>query len=152
MDQYSEILFDLYVQCEKNMERLYLEFARLFPEEADFWNLMALEEMNHAGWIAKLAKAVAEGKVEFAEGKVKTYTLKTFIQYQEGLIKSAKQEKIDIKRAVNVALDMEKSLIEKEVFAHFAGDNAEKNNLLDRLGKATAKHAARLDEMRLKYL
>ncbi|MBW2700559.1 MAG: rubrerythrin family protein [Deltaproteobacteria bacterium] len=51
MDMNFGALVDESISLELNMASLYLVFHKLFPEDADFWWTLVLEEKNHAALI-----------------------------------------------------------------------------------------------------
>jgi hypothetical protein len=48
MDSGKREIFEALVELEKNLEVLYLFFAGLFPDDSDFWRILAGEEKKHA--------------------------------------------------------------------------------------------------------
>jgi len=48
MDQELLLLFDESIQLESNVADLYVIFQDAFPEDADFWKTLIIEERNHA--------------------------------------------------------------------------------------------------------
>lgn len=51
MDENFGALVEESINLELNMAALYLVFHKLFPEDADFWWTLVLEEKNHAALI-----------------------------------------------------------------------------------------------------
>ena len=48
MDQELLLHFDESIQLESNVADLYVMFQDTFPEDADFWKTLIIEERNHA--------------------------------------------------------------------------------------------------------
>ncbi len=60
MDKELSRLLDESIQLEMNAAALYLSFYRTFPEDAEFWWQLAMEEKNHAA----LLKSAKQGFVD----------------------------------------------------------------------------------------
>ena len=64
-NQLSELIEES-IRLEKNVAALYLLYAELFPEDADFWRRLHLEEESHARLIRDAKKAfVGRGKFPY---------------------------------------------------------------------------------------
>ena len=48
MDQKLLLLFNESIQLESNVADLYVIFQDTFPEDADFWKTLIIEERNHS--------------------------------------------------------------------------------------------------------
>jgi len=48
MDDQLRQLIDEFIKLELNMAELYIVFSETFPEDAEFWNGLQLEEKRHA--------------------------------------------------------------------------------------------------------
>ena len=119
MERYQLNIFDLMVKKEQRLAELYTIFSESFKEFEPFWEKMAKDEKSHASWLLKLKEAEEKNLLVFDEGKIKTYTMETFLKHLDGLIVGAKKGKISAKKAFSVALDLERSLIETKTFQHF---------------------------------
>lgn len=60
MDKELSRLLDESIQLEMNAAALYLSFYRTFPEDAEFWWQLGMEEKNHAA----LLKSAKQGFVD----------------------------------------------------------------------------------------
>ena len=67
---------ELLAEHEKEISRLYKEYAQKFPEQKDFWSKIADEEIEHTSWIFKLRSKIKEGSLYFKEGRFKIEALK----------------------------------------------------------------------------
>lgn len=155
IQEYQRKIIELYRDQELLIADLYGRFAERFPKYADFWGGLASEELEHAGWVAHLLNKVDTDAVQFDEGKTRSYTLTTSINHIKGLIFSFKQSPFDLKKALTYTLDLERSLIERQVFDRFAGDSPEVLELLTILGETQQSHLrkieARVTEIRAKF-
>ncbi|HEU0264182.1 MAG TPA: hypothetical protein VFR01_00485 [Geobacterales bacterium] len=146
LPQPHERIIDLYLQQELLMARLYTMYANFYEEEREFWLSMAQEELEHAGWVKLLKEQAIRGAVAFSEGKTRTYTLASMVEYLEKTISTFGCGDFSHTQALSVALDLEKSLIEKQVFQHFAGDGVETKKILALLNDGQDHHLRRLQE------
>lgn len=77
---YQEKIITLLLKQETLLASLYQTFAQKFPEHEEFWSQLAREEEKHAGWLEQLRAATKKKVVLFNEGRIKTYTMETFVQ------------------------------------------------------------------------
>ena len=140
-------IIELLAEHEKEISRLYQEYARIFPEQKDFWSKIVREEIEHANWIFKLRSKIKEGSLYFEEGRFKTDAIKTSIEYIKNQITKAQNNKISIKNALSVARDIESGLIEKKFFEVFEPDCREIKQVLLDLAAATREHYNRIEKV-----
>jgi rubrerythrin len=145
IQEYQIKIIELYRDQELLIAELYDRFARQFPRFADFWDSLASEEREHAGWISHLLGKIGNTTVTFDEGKTRSYTLTTSINHVTGLIATFDAAPFELKRALSYTVDLEKSLIEKSVFERFAGDSAEVAQLLNILSETQQVHLRRIE-------
>jgi hypothetical protein len=126
----QEKFFELYQQQELLLHQLYTLFAARFPEDATNWKMMAQDELEHAQWIDALAVEVQQGRAFFDADKLRLNGLQSVCSYLQGLLSSAKTGRMDRKKAFSLAIDMERSLIERNVFKKFSGDSEKVSSVL----------------------
>ena len=110
MDELFEQILLESEALELNVGRVYLLFKELFPEHADFWWRLAIEEENHAA-------IIKSGRQYFAPvGKfpreIVCQSLEALKQANASIlekIKSISLDPIDLPKAFNLALSLEKS-------------------------------------------
>lgn len=137
---YQERIIDLMLKQETLLAELYHAFAKKFPEYEELWNKLAREEEKHASWIEQLRVASEKKVVLFSEGRIKTYTLETFVQGIEEKITRAEASDFNARQALVCTIDLERSLIEKEVFSHFEGLTEKASSVMKFLAKETKEH------------
>lgn len=125
---------------EKFLGEIYEIFSEKYPEHNNLWKILIKEELKHAEAVRMLYREIYEGHVLFDEGRVKTYTVKSVIEYLQGVHDNARRGKYTARQAVAVTYDMERSLIEKDVFKHFKSDSIKLINVLNALNKDTLWH------------
>ncbi|MCP4024179.1 MAG: hypothetical protein GY729_20225, partial [Desulfobacteraceae bacterium] len=109
-----------------------------------FWGKLSREEKKHATLVQKLLDAAKKGKIFFDEGKIKTYTLDTFITRLEDIIQQAQNNEFTLPAALACAVDYEASLIEKNIFTHFDSLNDKVKGTLKILQSETLSHVERV--------
>lgn len=139
-------IVELLAEHEKEISRLYQEYARKLPEQKDFWSKIAREEIEHASWIFKLRSKVKEGSLYFKEERFKIEAIKTSLEYVKSRIAEAQNNKISAKHALSVARDLESGLIEKKFFEVFEPDCREIKEVLLDLAAATREHYHRIEK------
>lgn len=147
---YQEKIIQQMIDQERLLSELYSLFAKEFPEYSAFWTELSEEEKRHVKLVEKLGEAEKKGMVLFDEGKVKTYTLSTFIAYLEKQLQRARDKEFSIAAAFSCAHDLEQSLIEKEVFTRFDSIKEMNRSVLNKLREDTKNHAEKLRQQRNK--
>lgn len=135
----------LLTQQELRIADLYRFYAGLFPELREFWTGMSTDQMEYATWLEYFYKKADEGAVQFEEGKVKTYTVESFVKYLEDGIARVKEKAPPPPAAFRLALDIENSLMIKRVFDHFKSADRQLINLLNTLREKKKDHLKRLE-------
>ncbi|MBT8762374.1 hypothetical protein KFV02_00305 [Desulfohalobiaceae bacterium Ax17] len=146
MQEEFSLLIDESIQLEHNIAKLYTIFHATFPEDADFWWQLVLEEKNHAALIRA-------GKESFAPiGKFPVELLSSSLQK----LRDANKKAVALARkcldtppsreeAFNIALEFEQSAGE----IHFQRFMEKKTDvqlikIFQKLNKDDKNHATRL--------
>jgi len=107
-------------QLEAGLADLYLRFAELHPElNKELWLILIQEEHGHAEAIRQLYQLTYQGKCRFDEGSIKTDAIQAIIDYVQETIVATRCGPFSVMRCVSITHDLEKSLIEKDIFSHF---------------------------------
>jgi rubrerythrin len=130
MPESQEQILELYRRQELLLSEIYALFAVRFLKDASQWEKLAQDELEHAQWIDALADAVKQGEAVFAVDKVRVNGLQSVCNYLEGVLISTKAGGVDRKKAFSLAIDMEKSIIERNVFKKFSGDSEKVSAIL----------------------
>lgn len=147
LEAYQKKTIELMHRQEILLARLYDIFSAKFYEYGAFWNDLAKEERKHAEWIKKLYQAEKKDLVAFKESKINISTMNTYIDHVENIIKRAQNDEVDLKLAAIYTLDLEKSLIEKNVFAHFQANEPKVKGIMTRLESETRKHVKKVQDL-----
>ena len=137
----------LFSYNENRIKKLYLLYARLFPERRREWEKLAAEEKEHAAILRKLCeKFNADNsftKVSPYSQEILNYT-KHFLDSQ---LKRARKKQVSSKEAIVVAIRLELSMLEKKSFDIFNPAGEEIQIVFARLNRETKDHAERLQRM-----
>jgi len=106
-------------ELEKTLAEIYELFAEKFPEHTTLWQTLIKEEQEHAEAVRKLYKLTYERQASFAEGIIKVEGVQSIIDYAKSVGEAAKLGKFTALQALTKAHEIEKSLIEREIFGHF---------------------------------
>lgn len=140
----QEIILELLIQQETYLAELYQVYSEKFPEQEAFWQSLVKEEKEHANWINGLLKSARKGVVHFDECKIKIHPLNTFIGGIKLSIKKARDTDVAQVNAISYALDMEKSMFERDIFGQFGAVSKKAKSVLGLLQKKTEEHAEKI--------
>lgn len=133
-------IIDLLAFQEYKLAVLYNLFAATYSECTQLWAGLAVDELEHQRLIRGFKPLIDGGslyfnamisKVEFIEGHIKTI---------EGLISRFESNPVDIKEALQIALNIENSMLDQDLFAYFFGDSEALKSGLDFLTRDTQQH------------
>ena len=144
-------VIEILAKHEEAAGQLYEEYAQRFPDYKDFWSTLTGDEMEHAVWIRGLHSQIEEGSVYFKEGRFKMEAIKNSLDYLKGRLTEAQKEEISLIKALSIARDIEKALIEKKFFEVFEGDSVELKEVLLNLEAATKEHMDRIEKVWAKH-
>lgn len=142
---YQSKIIVLLSQQELRIAELYRFFAGLYPDLREFWTDLSKEHMEFAAWLEYFYKKSDEGAAQFEEGKVKTYTVESFVKYLEENLAKVKERAPMPQAAFRLALDIENSLMIKRAFEHFQSADRELTSLLARLRDKKKDNLKRLE-------
>jgi hypothetical protein len=142
MDEKS--ILSLFENNELLISQLYDIYSEMFPRQKDFWSKLSGEEIAHAEEISQMdTGSTADSFVEnkFSRGVVKYVT--DFVEQQ---IEIARTKKLSSIEAINIALRIEQSILEKKCFDMFAPTDATLKEVLDKLNRDTDRHVRMLQK------
>lgn len=144
IDEFIETL----QKYELSIARLYETFASVLTDFKKNWLSFAGEEHLHAKWIDTLHAHLNDGKVSFEETKFTIQSTQTAINFIEKQIDKTIKEKPDLKQCLNIAINIENSLLESAFFKVFKLTVPEAEKIRSKLEAATKSHTKRLIEWR----
>ncbi|MFA5961253.1 MAG: hypothetical protein WC848_01050 [Parcubacteria group bacterium] len=138
-------IIQLLEENELNVSALYALYAQKIPAKCTFWNQLSREEISHAASIKNdclglnLEQAIAENN--FSRGII-TYVM-DFVLAE---IERAQNNAVSHFDALNTALRIERSMLEKKCFDIFAPTNITLKELFEKLNTETEQHTKVLTE------
>ncbi len=134
------------VSIELGVAELYQIYADKFPQQREFWSHTVKEERQHARWLERLDYFAAENPDECQAVldrlplKLVNKTLDTIRQF----IDRANDPNLTLKQALESALLIEQSIIEKKFFEAFQSTHGEMKRIFESIGSETWEHADRI--------
>jgi len=151
LSDYQKKIIELMDKQELLLAKLYNIFADQFLDHKDFWQDLAKDELQHAEWVKKFYQAEKEDLVAFSEGKVNVYSMNTFIENLEKIIRRAENGEINLKMAISYTLDFERSLIEKNTFSRFEIIDKKLAGIMTKLESETRRHLKKAEDMMAQF-
>jgi len=135
-------LVELFEANELRVSELYRIYAQKLPTHKDFWEELSREEIGHAN---EIANSYADKSEEhFTENKFTRGVVKYVSDFVDEKITEAKEKKLTHSEAINIALRVEQSILEKKCFEMFTPTNVSIKNIMEKLNRDTEKHVGML--------
>ena len=138
-------IINRYLEMELLMASLYDRYAKFYTSHKEFWSSLISEEHEHAAWVKHFQEGISLDKIHFSEGKVRIAALESSIAYVKNIIGEFDRHHCDQTKAVGICLDLEKSLIERNVFRRFDSDSPEIRKMLDILNESQELHVRKIE-------
>lgn len=135
-------LLGLLIAAETRCAELYALFASTLDGNRELWEKMATEEKRHAAVLQALDGKIANGEASFGEGSMRADAMKQFLDYVDIMAREATGGKITPERALGIAVDIERSYVERKVLNHFEGDTPAVAHALTVLRDESFRHAS----------
>ena len=134
------------VRIEETLSKIYRLFAERFPADRELWSQMAQEETTHAKWVRDLSSRVGDGSLCLDEDRFGVEGIRLFLEYAEDKFQEAKAEKLPFLHALDMALDLESSLLERKLYQVFKADSESMEQALEDMERQIHEHAERIGE------
>ena len=141
MDGQKSII-ELFQENELRVSELYKIYSQKIPDHKNFWKKLSGEEIGHADDIAAIYGD--KNQDYFAENKFARGVIKYVSGFVEEKIKEAKEKKMTHADAINIALRIEQSMLEKKCFDMFIPTNTTVKQVMKKLNEDTERHAEQL--------
>ena len=151
MEPSGKGFLELYLQLEILMATLYERFANHYAAHTEFWLSLVADEREHAGYIQQFKRLAAEQKMSFAEGKARIAALNSFLTYIRSVIDLFDRQPFMHQKAIAICMDIEKSVLERDVFKGFDSDSTEIRQVLDILREAQEVHLKKIQDFSAAY-
>jgi thiol peroxidase len=134
------------VRNEEATSRLYKLFAEKFPQLKDFWTKLVDEEVDHAAHLAEFYKKVETGEMVLDEGRFSMLAVEAFAEHMKRILEYIAGKDITARDALEMALDVEETFLEKSFFEVIETDSPDVEGLLNTLSVSTEQHRERIKE------
>lgn len=145
MESYKAAMIELCLEQELLLAEIYRSYAARFPQHRPFWEELVAEELEHAGWVRFLQQQAEKSSLTFEEGKTKTYTLKAFIEHLRKTLADARRPDLTCGRALAATLDLERALLERNVYSYFRSGSQKDQQLLQLLQQGVRNHLGKVE-------
>ena len=133
---------------QEMMSELYLEYAEQFPSQRDLWRRLAAVEREHADRLSSLAAGAEDGSVRVSGQHIEASAeiLGSLGRTTYELV-AAKQGGVSLDRALTVAWELEKAIMDRGWFRCFEADSPELRALLESLDARNKDHTGELQNL-----
>ena len=135
---------DMLREHEKAIGRLYETYARRFPQDREFWLILAQEEQQHARWLELLQRKVENDPAAMVVNRFPAAAINYSLHYINSLAANAQRPGLTPVNALSAALDIEQALLENKYFEVFTSDSTAIQRLLHLLTQGTRAHIERV--------
>ena len=134
-------LIDLFEDNELKISILYKLYSQKIPAKKTFWKKISDEEVGHA---KDIARSFSKEKECFKENKFSRGVVNYVSGFVEEKIEEARKNKMTHAEAINTALRIEQSILERKCFEMFIPTDATVKKVIEKLNKDTQRHADQL--------
>jgi rubrerythrin len=139
----NEIIYILntLANLELSFAELYEACGKHWDNDAKFWLSIAQEERNHNVYVNKMSELVSQFPNQFTlEKPFIPISLMTTRQMTKTVIQKINSSQITLKEILNIALDIEKSILETNYIALLKTNNKQYQDLAKSLVKESDQH------------
>lgn len=138
-------LIDLFIENELLFSGYYARCAELFPDKADKFETLARHEKVHAAIFEKIKLSVTEHPDKWSKGDFQINALRVVVEDVKEKTAQLAAGKLKKEFVISYAVDMEKSLIEKNFFKALKTSIKEFEIFFEKLQNETAGHQKLLE-------
>ena len=132
------------VKIEETLSEIYRLFSERFAAHREMWSRMAEEEKSHAKWIRDLYGKVEEGSVRVGEDHFRVQGIEAFLDFANKRLEEAQTSKLPFLHALDMALDLESGLLEREFFKIFEADSKTMEQAFEEMQQKIRDHTERI--------
>jgi rubrerythrin len=133
-------------EIELAVADLYRRFAAAFPQDRALWEDLSRDEDGHAETVSALRGLIGRSELPAAAGRVNLATIGTYLKGLEDHAGRLRRGEINRRSALFIALDLEKTLIERAFYATIKCDDPAYRALQDRIERETGSHLRKLED------
>ena len=124
--------------------QLYRQFGAKFPRQVRLWSELALDEMTHARMLRGLRSSLPDTNGGLNGTRFDLGSLSTFRDFMKSMLYSTLETDVLSHSALNVAVYIQWSLMEQNLFQMSDEDPVELRAVLQKLAAGTCKQRDRL--------
>jgi hypothetical protein len=135
-------------EFERAIGSLYAAFAEKLPEDEVFWKGLSAEEEEHARWIESFPDMEEAGAASIRAFRFSMSEIEEGLAFIRAELGKATQREIDVDGAVEVALLVERSILERQYYKVVGDPGPHVRKLLESLADGAREHLLRLEAKR----
>ncbi|MDA3885772.1 MAG: hypothetical protein PF638_09280 [Candidatus Delongbacteria bacterium] len=144
-------IVDLLAQNEQALADMYYAYGEKFPNYK-LWNILHEEEEKHNDLVLSILDNIEEGSIQFDDMHFSVRTLTIAINQVLEEIAIVEEGGRNLEKAIEVALKIESSMLEKNFLNYFSSQEPEIQKVLGELRKDTKSHKKMLKTAQDKFL
>jgi uncharacterized protein YbcV (DUF1398 family) len=144
MSKLIKSIIQIFKENELKVSKLYNLYAQKLTDHKDFWKKIAKEEVDHAQTIGDIFPKGQKKDKYFQENNFTRGIVKYVTDFLDEQIKYVEEEKLTHVEAINIALRIEQSVLEKKYFEIFIPTDMTLKKVLEKLNRETLQHVSRL--------
>lgn len=144
-------IVDMLAQNEQALADLFYAYGEKFSS-FKLWNILYEEEEKHNDIVLSILDNVEEGSVQFNDMHFSVRTLTTAINQVLEEIAIVEEGGRNLEKAIEFALKIESSMLEKNFLNYFSSKDPEIQKVLDKLRKDTKSHKKMLKTAQSNFL
>jgi len=128
------------IENEELLSILYKKYSDIFKSDTQFWIEISKDEIVHASWISELDNKIGKDGIIINDDRFQIEAIINFGKYVQQNIDAVDIETISPINALSIAMDIENSMLERDIFKIYETDNDELKAVLNKLKKSTEIH------------
>ena len=150
MNRHNDLeVIDLLIEKQSLLADLYALFAKSYHNYEEFWAEAAHQECQHAQWLESFREMIVTGKLCYHIEGNSFAAIESFIKHLKGTIVKFNEKPFTLERALAVATDVERSLVNKNSLDRFDGHNRSVNKLLELLRENRRLSAIKMEAVQI---
>ena len=144
-------LIEYLSETEEAIARLYEAYSNTQPEHEEFWFGKVIQEADHSSHIHELIHKLKNGSATFTVDAAMTDAIHKLDEFLERELKRTKVENMSFTDALEVAIQIEKSVAKQGFYSFLKNPSGNINETIQRLRHDDAGHVKFLERELEKY-
>jgi rubrerythrin len=124
---------------------LYKMYAGKLPRSREFWIALASEENEHANMLVALKGQIEKGYVTCTDSRFSKWGIEKMLKYV--MHSTTFVGELDLDKALSVALEIERTLLERRFYSCYDSDSDDIKRILRGLESQTENHLRRIKKV-----